>query len=590
LDALAFLLKYDPSTAPMEKASKFWNAAEKLSDPQEAADLKKTIINEYINLLSIFLYTTNYYIISPTSCSYAELLRAGDSSFGSALVGITSSASFFAAFFFSFWLKQRLSFKIALILSAVAPILGNFLYAYALTLESLNVAYIGRLLVGFGSAEVCNRQFIALSIDKTRVTSACARFVAASAIGMSAGPFFAAIIDKYSDHDLNVDLPILGGLIINHTTGPGWLMLVLYVFYLLLVVFTFEDPINIYKLPAPILERDSTSGTPARKQHNKDFSNCESVDTPVPKITIDTQDDENFALLDGVEGGYGATGESPPPSPTSSTSSTSSVNPWVEKLHTFLTFPQAVARSYRFYASTISANKTFCVTLLLFALIELTDEVLINSVSIITRRYFRWHGSSAGMFAAALGILVLPANYVVDRMCNTRFDERVVMRFMLYLCIVGAIFTLNFQVLLGISTSYTTHSVVPGDLNSDPVNMKFPASQHVRHLYDGDFGIYQYVIGVSWVFCSTIMLEGVVTSLMAKSAPSRLESSFLNAGLLATLLGTVGRVVGDSFIVIAGYLHSFEGLDFVNGLLVLTLLVLVIGLHHTQSNYYYLLA
>ena len=588
MDALSFLLKYDPSTAPIEKASKFWSADNKLSDAQEAAALKQNVVNEYINLLSIFLYTTNYYIISPTSCSYAELLRAGDSSFGSALVGATSSSAFFAAFFFSFWLKQKLSFKVALVLSAMAPILGNFLYAYALTLELLNAAYIGRLLVGLGSAEVCNRQFIALSIEKTRVTSACARFVAASAIGMSAGPLFAAIIDKYSDHDMTVDVPIFGGLVINHTTGPGWLMALLYVIHLLLVLFTFEEPINIYNLPAPKIERDSTTGSPARKQHSKDVSNCESVDTPVPKITIDTQD-ENFALLDGVEGGYGTTAGSPP-SPTSSTSSTSSLNPWVEKLHALLNFPQAVARSYRFYASTISSNKTFCVTLLLFGLIELTDEVLINSVSIITRRYFRWHGSSAGMFAATLGIFVLPANYVIDRLCATRFDERTVMRFTLYLCVVGVIFTLNFQVLLGFSTSYTTHLVVPGDLNENPVNEKYPASEHVRHVYDGEFGVYQYVIGVSWIFCGTIMLEGVVTSLMAKSAPSRLESSFVNAGLLASLIGTVGRVVGDSFVVTAGYLHSFEGLDFVNGLLVLTLLVLVVGLHHTQSNYYYLLA
>eukprot|EP00520_Triparma_pacifica_P017458 CAMPEP_0118635890 /NCGR_PEP_ID=MMETSP0785-20121206/2318_1 /TAXON_ID=91992 /ORGANISM="Bolidomonas pacifica, Strain CCMP 1866" /LENGTH=1136 /DNA_ID=CAMNT_0006526955 /DNA_START=277 /DNA_END=3683 /DNA_ORIENTATION=+ len=575
LEALTFLLKYDPSTAPMEKASKFWSSVEDAEDPNELAIMKQSAINEYVNLLSIFLYTTNYYIISPTSSSYAELLRAGDSAFGSALVGATSSSAFFAAFLYSFWLRQKLSFKAALLLSALAPILGNVLYAYALTLDSLNVAYVGRLFVGLGSAEVCNRQFIALSIDKTRITSACARFVAASAIGMSAGPFMAAIIDQYSDHTLTVDVPILGGLIFNHTTGPGWIMAILYLIHLSLIVFAFNEPGNIYSIQTPKLERDSTGGSPVTKQHKVNVSNCDSVDTPVPKITIDVHD-ENFALLDGAEGGYGAT-NSAPPSPASSTSSTSSLNPWFERLYSLLSMPYRAAESYRFYISTITANKTFCVTLLLFALIEMTDEILINSVSVITRRYFRWHGASAGTFAAALGIFVLPANYIIEKLCSTKYDERAVMRFMLYLCIVGIIFTMNYQVLLGFSTSYDTAKVYPGDLDNSAVNEKFPLTQHVVHAYDGDFGVYQYVIGVSWIFFGTIMLEGVVTSLMAKSAPSRLEMSFVNAGLLATLIGTLGRVCGDAFIVGAGYLHSFEGLDFVNGLLVLTLMALALG-------------
>ena len=588
LEALAFLLKYDPSTAPIEDASRFWSPDENLSDLDQLARFKQNIINEYINLLSIFLYTTNYYIISPTSDSYAELLRAGDSSFGPALVGAASSSAFVAAFLYAFFLKQKLPFKAAFIMSAVAPILGNVLYAYALTIESLNVAYFGRLLVGLGSAEVCNRQFISLSMDKTRVTSACARFVAASAIGMSVGPLLAAVLDQYAGRDLEVDVPILGGLIFNHTTGPGWIMAGVYIVHLLLIIFAFEDRPNIFKLIlVPKLERDSTNDSPVLKHHKVNSSVCDSIATPVPKIVIDNQ--ENFALLDGVEGGYGATDRSPP-SPTSSASSDSSLNPWVEGLHAVLSFPSRVADGYHFYYNAITSNKTFGVTLLLFFLIELTDEVLINSVPLITRRYFRWHGSAAGVFTASLGVFILPGTYIIERLCSTRFDERASMRFMLYICIVGVIFTFNFEVLLGFSTTNKTVKVNIGDLDDSALNPSHPSSQRTKHDYDGDFGIYQFVIGVSWVFLATIMLEGVVTSLMAKSAPSRLESSFLNAGLLVTLVGTLGRVMGDSFVVTAGYLHSFQGLDFTNGVLILLLLALGVGLYHTTSSYYYLLA
>lgn len=40
-------------------------------------------------------------------------------------------------------------------------------------------------------------------------------------------------------------------------------------------------------------------------------------------------------------------------------------------------------------------------------------------------------------------------------------------------------------------------------------------------------------------------MEGVNTSLMSKIVPRELNGSIVNMGLLATLVGTIGRVVGD---------------------------------------------
>ena len=98
------------------------------------------------------------------------------------------------------------------------------------------------MLVGLGSCEVCNRQFITQTIDKLKITSACAKFVAASAVGMSAGPFLASILDEFAGRDVEVDWQIFGGLIFNHVTGPGWVMAVLYLVLLILVIFCFKDP------------------------------------------------------------------------------------------------------------------------------------------------------------------------------------------------------------------------------------------------------------------------------------------------------------------------------------------------------------
>ena len=62
----------------------------------------------------------------------------------------------------------------------------------------------------------------------------------------------------------------------------------------------------------------------------------------------------------------------------------------------------------------------------------------------------------------------------------------------------------------------------------------------------------------------TIILEGVDTSLMAKSTPPALNDAFINAGLLATLVGTVGRVIGDSMITLSALADRNVFTDFVN--------------------------
>lgn len=66
--------------------------------------------------------------------------------------------------------------------------------------------------------------------------------------------------------------------------------------------------------------------------------------------------------------------------------------------------------------------------------------------------------------------------------------------------------------------------------------------------YNWDHGRVSYVFFLSALFMATIVLEGVDTSIMSKVTPSRLNGRFVNCGLLATLIGTLGRVLSDSMI------------------------------------------
>ena len=82
--------------------------------------------------------------------------------------------------------------------------------------------------------------------------------------------------------------------------------------------------------------------------------------------------------------------------------------------------------------------------------------------------------------------------------------------------------------------------------------------------YDWNYGQAVYITFLSAIFGGTIVLEGVTTSIMAQVTPSELNARFLNAGLLATLIGTIGRVLSDSMITVTALLDLHIFIDFVN--------------------------
>ncbi len=72
---------------------------------------------------------------------------------------------------------------------------------------------------------------------------------------------------------------------------------------------------------------------------------------------------------------------------------------------------------------------------------------------------------------------------------------------------------------------------------------------------------------------------------MAQVTPSELNTCFLNSGLLATLIGTLGRVLSDSMITFSALLDIHIFIDFVNATF-LPLLLLAIGCLALVNKYY----
>ena len=245
----------------------------------------------------------------------------------------------------------------------------------------MEIAIWGRILVGFGSAEVVNRQLISACVSFRNMTEASALFVAASAVGMSIGPLLAAILDLASGRDSKIDLelPFLpsGGIIYNHVTSPGFVMALLWFLEILALIFLFREPERI------------NGSDPANKGGS----------------IVSFDSDVNLTAY-----GTGSMAKSP-------NGSRSSKRAWWRNVWSQLVLIK----------NLIVSNMALPVTLLLFGFIELVDEVLISSCSMVCRRYFSWNGSRAGFLIASLGSLVLPAHYVVER-ASRHYSERKIMK------------------------------------------------------------------------------------------------------------------------------------------------------------------
>lgn len=103
--------------------------------------------------------------------------------------------------------------------------------------------------------------------------------------------------------------------------------------------------------------------------------------------------------------------------------------------------------------------------------------------------------------------------------------------------------------------------------------------------YNWGFGAIIYITFLSAIFMGTIILEGVDTSIMAKMTPPELNDTFINSGLLATLVGTVGRVIGDSMITLSALIDQDVFTDFVNATFFPMIPLALIGYFIVQRFY-----
>lgn len=390
---------------------------------------------------------------------------------------------------YSWWTSH--SYKAALVFSSCCCLVGNLVYSAGLPLDSLTLVLVGRLLNGFGSARAINRRYIADAFSKTERTAASADFVASGAAGMSVGPGLAAVmpllIPKQSIHG-----PV--NLWWQPENAAGWFMAGLWFIYLVPLLLYFEDP------PKHVNSKASTTPKASVSVSNGTAS--------TPSVT---------AMFNGEK--------QPLLSNNNSNEPTKGV---LKKLP-----PQE---------TPLWERPAALITIFLVFLLKLVLELVLSASAPITGFYFDWPPSLTGWFLAALGLLVLPAIWVVT-FASRIYEDRHLILYSVLGTLLGCFIMLQYR----------------------PPHYSTP----------------QYMLGTIILFIFPNTMEAPTMSLLSKNIPSSLSQGLFNLGFFTTEAGFSGRVVADSFLTWCGSFGTERLVNNVFGFLTL-LNLLTLALVYAQ--------
>jgi len=190
---------------------------------------------------------------------------------------------------------------------------------------------------------------------------------------------------------------------------------------------------------------------------------------------------------------------------------------------------------------------------LLFAKVFVV-EILVSCTSALTKNRYGWNIHEVGLLGCANGLFVIPLSIVVGRL-SMSYPDRFLMVCLLSVGICG----------LSLLIDWTDLFV---DGSTRMYNKSNPWS----------VGPTQYVIGYFVTYLSIQSFEGIIGSTMSKLVPTALATGTFNSGLLATLVDTFGRSLGDICISLMGFINirQLMNLLFVPGVLILIACLFVV--------------
>lgn len=139
-----------------------------------------------------FVYMLMYYGNAPTAPSYSDALN-----FPQSLVGVVQAGAPLAALFSNFHFSRLISksYKGGYAVSYFAMILGNFLYYFCKTINSVPMFIIGRMVLGYSGARVITRNFVGTKVKLKYRSIWSSYLVAFTAASTTIGPGISSLLE-----------------------------------------------------------------------------------------------------------------------------------------------------------------------------------------------------------------------------------------------------------------------------------------------------------------------------------------------------------------------------------------------------------
>lgn len=364
--------------------------------------------------------------------------------------------------------------RLLLCLSASCAIVGNIVHARGIDSNSVGLVITGRLLLGFASIEIVQRQLLAVCHPSSMVRES-AGVAAARVAGIALGLFFGAFLgeipvatESFRDStvvaeageisDLNISslamhrelndtsyvpvksksvtIPSLTDIVGGRSAqSTSWVLMALWLLQFIRLVVTFrlkKQPNPGMASPIPS-NRAATSHYQAENGSQSDASSSDSDARTPSTFYLRPQDDPiaEFSTSYGSEGNknrnldqQGVPGTSdgiarriPSPDQTGEKHRFRIIKVFIFRLRRIMKFHMGIPVSF------------LCLLLTSFSF-----EVFFTGTPIITDRYFGWSGPHACVFMGLLASSILPIGIVCEN-ASRCFEERTVMkvRFVVFL-------------------------------------------------------------------------------------------------------------------------------------------------------------
>eukprot|EP00127_Corallochytrium_limacisporum_P007340 Clim_evm27s247 gene=Clim_evmTU27s247 len=372
----------------LQNESKFMNVYNEFAleplNVRKSADEMPSTASYWINMMSTFLYLTNYYIVIPTSEDYAVSLNAPPL-FSALIVGMAPVAALVGAILYSVWTQT--SYRKCLMFSSLSLCVGNIVYSMARPFGSIWMVLAGRLLCGFGGARAVNRRFITDEVPLRARVKACSQFVTASALGVSVGPLVAAVLGYMPDFEVL-------GVSFDKATAPGWFMALMWLCYGLTTSILFNEPKHmIEKAERKALGLETSSSDEMETgAASEDFLDIEESDYyPSPSSSPNRKPVANGSNGNTSRGFDYDAGDHE----TDKTGRSKETGPVGCTTVLWNNFPMIVC-VFNYFA------------------LKLALESYSTSVPLLTGYYYGWSTGTVGMFMCVLGLTVFISNGTLE--------------------------------------------------------------------------------------------------------------------------------------------------------------------------------